>query len=84
VKDSKKNTKVNEENDEKAPVSGRRRSQETRQEDVKVMGVAIDGWKGWRMLHKLKLPCSEPSKDESTVVYKNEVIIFAQVVVSVW
>ena len=42
MKDSKKNTKVNEENDEKAPVSSRRRSQETRQEDVKVMGVAID------------------------------------------
>lgn len=37
VKDTKKNTNVD--NDEKGPVSSRRRSQETRHEDTKVTGV---------------------------------------------
>lgn len=46
MKDTKKNTKLNEDNDEKAPVSSRRRSQETRQDDVKVMDVALDGFNG--------------------------------------
>ena len=49
MKDTKKNTKLNEDNDEKAPVSSRRRSQETRQDDVKVMDVALDGFNGRRM-----------------------------------
>lgn len=46
-KDLKTNTKLNAESDEKAPVGSRRRSQETRHEDTKVMGVVAGGVQGW-------------------------------------